>query len=141
MLFFLCNNRESAFRLLADGRYRHDYITFMENVIEKGFAEKVKPGASSLSYTQQRNVWYIPHGNFNFSGENKIIFTMDITSLYNECLQAIKYFFNQRPIKKPRSETLLRLAELVLTLNCFSFGDNYYKQINSVAMGTKMGLS
>ena len=85
--------------------------------------------------------------NFNFSGENKIIFTMDITSLYtvilnNEGLQALKYFFNQRPIKKPSSETLLRLeAELVLTLNCFSFGDNYYKQINGVAMGTKMGPS
>ena len=84
--------------------------------------------------------------NFNFSGENKIIFTMDITSLYtvipnNEGLQTLKYFFNQRPIKKPSSETLLRLAELVLTLNCFSFGDNYCKQINSVAMGTKMGPS
>ena len=79
--------------------------------------------------------------NFNFSGENKIIFTMDITSLYtvipnNEGLQALKYFFNQRPIKKPCSETLLRLAELVLTLNCFSFGDNHYKPIDDVAMGT-----
>ena len=76
--------------------------------------------------------------NFNFLGENKIIFTMDITSLYtlipnNEGLQAIKYFFDQRPIKKPSSETLLRLAELVLTLKCFTFGDN------DVAMGTKMG--
>ena len=86
--------------------------------------------------------------NFNFSCENKIIFTMDITSLYtaipnNEGLQALKpfFFFNQRPIKKPSSETLLRLAELVLTLNCFSFGDSYYKQINGVAMGTKMGPS
>ena len=79
--------------------------------------------------------------NFNFPGENKIIFTMDITSLYtvipnNEGLQALKYFFNQRPIKKPSSETLL-----VLTLNCFSFGGNYYKQINGVTMGTKMGPS
>ena len=32
----------------------------------------------------------------------------------------------------------IRLAELVFILNCFSFGDNYYKQINGVAMGTKM---
>ena len=83
---------------------------------------------------------------FNFSGENKIIFTMDITSLYtvipnNEGLQALKYFLNQRPVKSLSSETLLRLAELVLTLNCFSFGDNHYKQINGVAMGTKMGPS
>ena len=76
---------------------------------------------------------------FNFSGENKIIFTMDITSLFtvipnNEGLQALKYFLNQRPVKSLSSETLLRLAELVLTLNRFSFGDNHYKQINGVAM-------
>ena len=75
----------------------------------------------------------------DFSGENRIIFTMDITSLFtvipnNEGLQALKYFLNQRPVKSLSSETLLRLAELVLTLNCFSFGDNHYKQINGVAM-------
>ena len=35
---------------------------------------------------------------------------------------------------KPSSETLIRLAELVLTLNCFSFDYNYYQQINGVAM-------
>jgi len=29
----------------------------------------------------------------------------------------------------------------VLTLNCFSFADDYYKQINGVAMGAKMGPS
>ena len=71
---------------------------------------------------------------------------MDITSLYtvipnNEGLPALKYFLNKRPIKTPISETFLRLAELVLTLNCFSFGDNYYKKINGVAMGTKTGPS
>ena len=72
--------------------------------------------------------------NLNFSGENKIIFTMEITYLYtvipnNEGLQALKYSFNQRPIKKPSSETLPRPAELVLTLNCFLFGDNYYANL------------
>ena len=46
-----------------------------------------------------------------------------------------------RTVKKPSSETLLRLAELVLTLNCFSFAGSYYKLINGVAMGTKMGPS
>ena len=43
------------------------------------------------------------------------------------------YFFDQRTVTEPSSETLLRLAELVLTLNCFSFAGNYYKQINGVA--------
>ena len=84
--------------------------------------------------------------DFNFSGQDKLIFTMDITSLYtvipnSEGLQALKHFFDQRTVKEPSSETLLRLAELVLTLNCFSFASNYYKQINGVAMGTKMGPS
>ena len=84
--------------------------------------------------------------DFNFLGEDKLIFTMDITSLYTvipnyEGLLALKHFFDLRTVKKPSSETLLRLAELVLKLNCFSFAGSYYKQINGVAMGTKMGPS
>ena len=84
--------------------------------------------------------------DFSFLDQNKLIFTMDITSLYtvipnDEGLRALKHFFDQRTVKEPSSETLLRLAELVLTLNCFSFGGNYYKQTNGVAMGTKMGPS
>ena len=53
----------------------------------------------------------------------------------------LKHFFDLRTVKEPSSETLLRLAELVLTLNCFSFADIYYEQIDSVAMGNKMGPS
>ena len=75
--------------------------------------------------------------------QNKLIFTMDLSSLYtviptDEGLRALKHFFDHRTVKEPSSETLLRLAELVLTLSCFSFGSNYYKQTNGVAMGTKM---
>ena len=62
--------------------------------------------------------------DFNFLGEDKLIFTMDITSLYTvipncEGLLALKHSFDLRTVKKPSSETLLRLAELVLTLNVF----------------------
>ena len=58
----------------------------------------------------------------------------------DENLQALGHFSDQPYVKEPSSETLLRLAlaELVLTLNCFSFGGNYYKQTNGLAMGTKM---
>ena len=71
---------------------------------------------------------------------------MDITSLYtvipnSEDLLALKHFFDLRTVKEPSSETLLCLAELLLTFNCFSFANNYYKQINGIAMGTKMGPS
>ena len=86
--------------------------------------------------------------DFNFLGDDKLMFTMDITSLYTvipnaKGLLALGHFFDLRTVKEPSSETLLRLAELVLTLNCFSFADSYYKQINGarVAMGTKMGHS
>ena len=58
-----------------------------------------------------------------------------------EGLLALKHFFDLSTVKEPSSETLLRLAELVLTLNYFSFAGSYYKQINGVAMGTKMGPS
>ena len=58
--------------------------------------------------------------DFNFLGEDKLIFTMDITSLYTvipngEGLLALKHFFDSRTVKEPSSETL----QLVLTLNCF----------------------
>ena len=91
-----------------------------------------------------------PAGIFRFfikkMSPQYIIFTMDITSLYtvipnDEGLRALKHFFDHRTVKELSSETLLLLAELVLTLNCFSFGGNYYKQTDDVAMGTKMGPS
>ena len=71
---------------------------------------------------------------------------MDITSLFtfipnDEGLRALRHFFDHRTVKEPSSETLLRFAELVLTLNCFSFGGKYHKKTNGVAMGTKMGPS
>ena len=66
-----------------------------------------------------------------------MIFTMDIISLYtvipnSEDLQALKYFFNQRAIKKTDLGNL--------TPSSWT-GDNYYKQINGFAIGTKMGPS
>ena len=107
----------------------------------------MSPFVKSLpSYIKDTNHALKTFRDFNFPGQNKLIFTMDITSLYtvipnHEGLLALKYFFDQRANKEPSTETLIRLAELVLTLNCFSFSDNYYKQINGVAMGTKMGPS
>ena len=46
--------------------------------------------------------------DFNFLGQNQLILTMDITSLYtvipnDEGLRALKHFFDQRTVREPSS--------------------------------------
>ncbi len=72
------------------------------------------------------------------------IFTMDVKSLYtviphHNGLRALKFFLDKRPVQEPSTSVLVRLAELVLTLNNFSFDGEHYQQISGLAMGTKMG--
>ena len=74
----------------------------------------------------------------------RFLYTMDIKSLYtviphNTGLEALKYFLNKRPVLDPPTVTLTCLAELVLTLNPFSFNNEFYHQVGGVAMGSKMG--
>ena len=74
----------------------------------------------------------------------RFLYTIDIKSLYtviphNSGLEALKYFLNKRPLLDPPTVTLTRLAELVLTLNAFSFNNEFYHQVGGVAMGSKMG--
>jgi len=69
---------------------------------------------------------------------------MDVKSLYtvipnNSGLQALAYFLDKRDVKEPSTSTLTRLAKLVLTLNSFSFNNEYYRQLGRAAMGSKMG--
>jgi len=69
---------------------------------------------------------------------------MDVKSLYTviphaDGLKALKYYLNLRSTQFPPTEALLRLAELVLTLNNFEFNSEYYDQIRGVSMGTKFG--
>ena len=52
-----------------------------------------------------------------------------------------RHFLDKRTVLDPPTQTIIRLAELVLTLNSFEFNGQHYKQINGVAMGTKMGPS
>ena len=73
------------------------------------------------------------------------IFTMDICSLYTniptaEGLAALKYYLEYYPFEnRPSTQTLLKLAELVLNLSSFEFHGKYNIQKKGVAMGTKMG--
>ena len=71
---------------------------------------------------------------------------MDVTALYtniphNEGLLALRHYLDLRPSPCPPTDTIIRLAELVLNLNSFEFNGSFYKQVSGVAMGTKMGPS
>lgn len=84
--------------------------------------------------------------NADCNFQPKYLFTMDVTSLYTciphaDGLQALTYFLNKRPTKNPPTATLIRLAELVLNMNTFSFNGEIFSQMSGVAMGTKMGPS
>ena len=67
---------------------------------------------------------------------------MDFKSLYtvipHDCgRQALGYFLDKRDIKEPSTESTP--TRLVLTLNSFSFNNEFYRQLGGVAMGSKMG--
>ncbi|XP_062914076.1 uncharacterized protein LOC134351618 [Mobula hypostoma] len=84
--------------------------------------------------------------DFKFPGPHRFIFTMDVQSLYTsiphqEGLKALRFFLDSRPNQLPSTTTLLRLAELVRTLNNFSLGSSHFLQTKGVAMGTRMGPS
>ena len=82
--------------------------------------------------------------DFRFSGRKRIIVTGDISNLYTvidhgKGLRALRYFLNQRLVQDPPTDVVVRLAELVLSLNAFEFDSKYFQQVCGVAMGTKMG--
>ncbi|MBN3319394.1 IOD2 deiodinase, partial [Atractosteus spatula] len=78
--------------------------------------------------------------DFQFQGPECYIFTIDITSLYtvnphNDGPTALKHTLDKCTVLDPPTHTLVCLAELVLTLNAFSFNNLFYQQVIGVAMG------
>ena len=74
------------------------------------------------------------------------LFTMDVKALYtsiphSDGLQAIRHFVEHHPTPDVSPTAIVRLTELVLTLNSFEFNGCFFDQISGVAMGTKMGPS
>ncbi|BFZ15785.1 hypothetical protein BsWGS_18824 [Bradybaena similaris] len=79
-------------------------------------------------------------------GQPYHLFLLDVCSLYtsiphSDGLNALQFFLDRRVCPSVSTSTLLRLTELVLTLNSFEFNGEYFDQISGVAMGTKMGPS
>ena len=83
---------------------------------------------------------------FHFQGEHCFLFSMDVKSLYTSIPQedgliALRHFLDQRPDPEPPTNTLIRLAELVLQKNFFSFNGSFYVQKSGVTMGSDLGHS
>eukprot|EP00061_Rhincodon_typus_P009278 g32659.t1 len=84
--------------------------------------------------------------NFQFPGSSRLLFTMDVQSLYTsilhqEGLGAHHVSLEQKPEPSPPTTTLLPLAKNIFTLNNFSFKSFHFLQVGEVAMGTHMGFS
>ena len=100
-----------------------------------------------MTYVKDTNHALSIFDSFSFDESDaspRFLFSMDITSLYTVIpndggLQALAFYLDQRTVRDPPTNTLIRLAELVLTLNAFSFNGQYFRQIGGVAVGSKMG--
>ncbi|KAL5011350.1 hypothetical protein ScPMuIL_009901 [Solemya velum] len=95
--FRLPNNKALALTRLRqlqrkfskDSKYKEDYVTFMQNIIECGHAEKVPDDELTL---KDGKTWYIPHhGVCNSKKPDKIRVVFDCSARYegvllNDCL-------------------------------------------------------
>ena len=96
------------------------------------------------SYLKDTNHMLRIADSFRFPGTSNYVFTMDVKYLYTvipngDGLLALTHFLNKRPVLQPPTHTLVRLAELVFTLNTFSFNGNFYRQTGGVAVGSRLG--
>ena len=70
--------------------------------------------------------------NLNYTDSHRpILFTMDVILLYTviphgEGLKAIEHFLNTRNVQDPPTNTIIRLADFVLTWNVFEFDKKFY---------------
>ena len=72
--------------------------------------------------------------------------SLDATSLYTNTphedgIRACKEAWEERPVKDPPTETLVKLLTLILKCNNFEFKGKHYLQVQGTAMGTKNGSS
>ncbi|XP_070194281.1 uncharacterized protein [Littorina saxatilis] len=117
-----------------------EYLDFLLQPIVQSLPTYVKDTTHTLNLLE--------HLNSHPSFQPQLLFTLDVVSLYTSIphtdgLKALTFFLDRRPTDSayPPTTTLVRLAELVLTLNTFEFDGQIFEQISGVAMGTKMGPS
>ena len=115
-------------------------ISHMIDIILQPFVPKVK------SYVKDTTDFIQKISAIKINpGEDLILCTLDVTSLYTNIpqtdgLQSVKnLLIKERPSSfKPSNAYVLKLLEMVLTMNNFQFNYKNYLQINGTAMGTRV---
>ena len=72
-----------------------------------------------------------------------LLVSMNVTSLYtniphSDGIKACEEAWEDRDIKDPPTQTLVKLLTLVLKCNNFEFNGQHYLQVQGTAMGTKI---
>ncbi|XP_072051788.1 uncharacterized protein [Amphiura filiformis] len=152
----ICTNpRQARFYLLpkihkanTPGRPVVSTCNYPTELISSYLDSVLTPIVESLpSYVKDTNDALRIFDHFEFSGPNRLLFTMDVKSLYtvihiDEALVALKYFLDRTPsTNRPSTTTLIRLADLVLKLSSFEFNNKHFIQKSGIVMGTKLGPS
>ena len=152
-----------ASRQLADQRFyqkipsdatqspEQEVKTFIDTAIENNQLPPPEPLAVYLDHVTDSYVKDTTHmlnilDSFRFSDvdRQRLVFTMDIKSLYtvipnDEGLRELQHYLDMREVLEPSTDTLLRMSELVFTLNTFEFNGELYKQTGGAAMGSRLG--
>ncbi|XP_035660814.1 uncharacterized protein LOC118405422 [Branchiostoma floridae] len=71
-------------KLSKDVNFKKDYADFMENIIEKGYAEKIPPDENVGPQHENENatVWYVPHHGVYHPQKKKIRVVFDCAAEY-----------------------------------------------------------
>ncbi|XP_055997948.1 uncharacterized protein LOC130047308 [Ostrea edulis] len=106
----------------------------------------LRPHVEKLQSSLKDTTDYINKTPSSNLPDNTLLVTMDVTSLYtniphDEGIEACREVWENRTIKCPSTESLIKLLEHVLRMNNFMFNGKHYLQISGTAMGTKMAPS
>ena len=66
-------------KMIADDRYRADYVAFVDNLLEKGYARKIPPSEQA----EPGKVWYLPHHGVYHPTKKKIRVVFDCSSRFH----------------------------------------------------------
>ena len=98
------------------------------------------------SYLRDTTDFLLKLSTLNHLPPNCILLTLDVNSLYtniplDEGMESCRLFLETRSLLLPPTINLIRMMELILKQNNFTFNNEHYLQVNGTAMGTRMAPS